>query len=95
MTTSDGEAVNLGPGIPSRQTFELPASVFFNMNEQAGIALENGDVLTGYENASAHSMIYDTMFFRKRGGSYDFLLSTAGPRRRTAFLKVAGWPAEV
>lgn len=75
VTTSDGEAVNLGPGIPSLQKSQLPASVFFNMNEQAGITLENGDVLTGYENASADSMVYDTMFFGTRGGSYDFLLS--------------------
>ena len=75
VTTSDGEGVNLGDGgLPSKQGSSLPVTALFVMNEQAGIALPNGDVATGYENAQAFATIYDTMFFGHQGG-YDFLLN--------------------
>jgi hypothetical protein len=76
VITSDGEGVNLGnKGFPFDQGSDLPVTAFFIMNEQAGITLPGGQVVTGFENAQAHSMIYDTMFFGNNEGEYDFLLN--------------------
>ena len=75
VTVSDGEGVNLAPGHPSVQRSELPLGVNYFMNEVAGFDLPNGDTLTGYENGHANVNIYDTFFFDKRQGSFDFLLS--------------------